>query len=714
MEAYMKAHSNPILSSVIEVSEKLKGSKLNDSVLKEIDEPINILADFLNLDKTEVVFFVLFFSLEHQDDKNITLHRVAEYLEYPFLNLLAYRYVIDSLENKSLIHMTERNNVSHHPENNGYRVAGTVSNCVIEGKTVISPRKKQKTLEDIISEIMFIETYHSVMDDIEYVRQIELLEQNNQEVTLIKNITSMFPDDFDSRVLLYYFCYSMLFGGEAWEPRYHRNKLATNAFAALPKSSLEKRRWYCNNNNDILIEKQLIEKYQSNNVSGDGTFSSFRLTKKGIKVIFGKDGKKFSYNDELSELDSIISGIKEIAAIYEEKKPLGIKKIQFEKVEKRYCKYGYFRQVKNIISDEVSRFIYYDCVNDYINGYESVVSRTLKDIFGQGPDYFNELRSLINEKHFLVDSGLIEINQNEIVEKATMNLADKSIELLYEENSDLYKKKSVLKNVLRPEDLKLKDLFYEVNVQNQIDMLYSSLSQDNLMSIQKRLEEKGLTKGIAVILYGAPGTGKTETVYQLAKKTNRKIMHVDISESKSMWFGESEKCIKNIFSNYKSLCKSCKGHKENTPILLFNEADAIISKRGTVDGGGPRQTENAMQNILLEEIEKLEGILIATSNLCENMDVAFERRFLFKIKFEKPSIEARSKIWMNKLNSISNDDAVALAKQFDFSGGEIDNIVRKCEMNEIISGSKPNYEQLVDLCRQERLEKEGERRIGFF
>ena len=86
--------------------------------------------------------------------------------------------------------------------------------------------------------------------------------------------------------------------------------------------------------------------------------------------------------------------------------------------------------------------------------------------------------------------------------------------------------------------------------------------------MQKRLESKGLPKGVAVLLYGAPGTGKTETVYQLAKKTNRKILHVDIAESKSMWFGESEKIIKKIFTNYRQMCKAAERHKENTPILL--------------------------------------------------------------------------------------------------------------------------------------------------
>jgi SpoVK/Ycf46/Vps4 family AAA+-type ATPase len=188
---------------------------------------------------------------------------------------------------------------------------------------------------------------------------------------------------------------------------------------------------------------------------------------------------------------------------------------------------------------------------------------------------------------------------------------------------------------------------------------------------------------------------------------------VDIAEAKSMWFGESEKKIKKIFTDYRLLCKSCRQHHENTPILLFNEADALISKRKNVSRGSAAQTENAMQNILLEEMEKLDGIMFATTNLCDNMDSAFERRFLFKVKYEKPSIEARANIWKNKMRALGKEDAENLARQFDFSGGEIDNIVRKCEINEIIRGTTPCYDELVELCREERLQHETERHVGF-
>ena len=209
----------------------------------------------------------------------------------------------------------------------------------------------------------------------------------------------------------------------------------------------------------------------------------------------------------------------------------------------------------------------------------------------------------------------------------------------------------------------------------------------------------------------APGTGKTETVMQWARSCGRDIIHVDISSSKSMWFGESEKIIKKIFSDYRSAC-SGNGPK---PILLFNEADAIFSCRRQL-GSRDRsihQTENAMQNIILEEMERLDGILIATTNLEGNLDGAFERRFLFKIRYEKPSLEAKMHIWRDKIGSLSEQDALRLASQFDFSGGEIDNIVRKATMEEVVSGAAPTLEMIESLCSHEKLPGGGRTRIGF-
>ena len=229
------------------------------------------------------------------------------------------------------------------------------------------------------------------------------------------------------------------------------------------------------------------------------------------------------------------------------------------------------------------------------------------------------------------------------------------------------------------------------------------------MELQKRLEENSLPKGVAMLFHGLPGTGKTAAVDMLAKATGRSVYHVDIADSKTCWFGESEKLFKKIFTDYRYMCE----REKRKPILLFNEADALFSKRRDVDSGNTAQTENALQNILLEEMETLDGILIATTNLCENFDAAFERRFLFKVKFGQPSTEAKKAIWKSKLSWLSDEECDKLATRYDLSGGEIDNIVRKTFMEQVTSGVRPSLETIEDWCRNEKLGTKNGNAIGF-
>lgn len=196
---------------------------------------------------------------------------------------------------------------------------------------------------------------------------------------------------------------------------------------------------------------------------------------------------------------------------------------------------------------------------------------------------------------------------------------------------------------------------------------------------------------------------------QIAKDTGRAVMHVDISSTKSMWFGESEKIIKQVFADYRRLCEK----SQLKPILLFNEADAIFSKRKDVARSNVAQTENAIQNIILEEMERLDGILIATTNLADNLDAAFERRFLFKVRYDRPTLEAKKSIWQNKLQTLSEEDAEALASQYDFSGGQIDNIVRKAMIEEIVKGEKATLEGLRIMCSEEKIAGKSLNKVGF-
>jgi SpoVK/Ycf46/Vps4 family AAA+-type ATPase len=119
--------------------------------------------------------------------------------------------------------------------------------------------------------------------------------------------------------------------------------------------------------------------------------------------------------------------------------------------------------------------------------------------------------------------------------------------------------------------------------------------------------------------------------------------------------------------------------------------------------------ENAMQNIILQELEDLDGILIATTNLTSNLDSAFERRFLFKIEFHKPSTEVKAQIWQSMMKDLSRDDALQLASHFDFSGGQIENIARKRTVDYILSGKFATLDEIESYCRAEQLDNKKER-----
>ena len=124
--------------------------------------------------------------------------------------------------------------------------------------------------------------------------------------------------------------------------------------------------------------------------------------------------------------------------------------------------------------------------------------------------------------------------------------------------------------------------------------------------------------------------------------------------------------------------------------------------------------ENSIQNIILQEMESLEGIMIATTNLTQNMDKAFERRFLYKIEFSRPSLTAKSLIWQSMIPELSQDDAKSLAQKYNFSGGQIENIARKHIVDNIITGKTFSLENLNRHCDSELLDREAPRRaIGF-
>jgi AAA+ superfamily predicted ATPase len=269
----------------------------------------------------------------------------------------------------------------------------------------------------------------------------------------------------------------------------------------------------------------------------------------------------------------------------------------------------------------------------------------------------------------------------------------------------------VSSDLIEPEKIAVKNLYYNESSIQEMNRLEGILLPDQYGQLCERFKSQNMNAGLCVLFYGGPGTGKTESVLQLAKKTGRAIRQVDISSIKDKWVGESEKKAKAIFDGYRKLCKGL----DKTPILFLNEADAIINKRINVERSVD-QMNNAIQNIFLEEMEKFEGILIATTNLHNNFDPAFDRRFLYKVRFDKPSADIRAKILMDRIPGITASDAAFLAETYDLSGGQVENVARKIVTEMVISGITPGKELIEKFCNEEtgfRGATEKRNKIGF-
>ena len=684
-----------------EAAKKLVDSKLQRLNAAKTQEIFQGVMQTVGLESLEEVYlFVAQFDLTCRD-RTSNMDDLSSYFECSSLDMLEFIPALKSLERKGLLVRRYKR------ESNIFKQQFVVSDAVMAD--IIDNRPVTIGKVDVgnvqTDKYEFCKSIAEKADDDEVVTDdlvlfTEKQEQSCAQLPFVKKIRKDVPAILD-RILFYDMC------RDNFENDSERNSdIATtmkDIFSNIGQRILTKKAIM--EKEHILIKLGLVEIVDDDEIT---------LTEEGKEYFYAEDILAFC---KPMKCDDIYAFIEKVYVYfhsdnYNSSNADCVNRLikTISKLENANKHIPEVKRINNLIPNECERVLFYSVGQSMIENDPISLSFEIQKLYPVRKRK-QVLNDFMNNKHSLQKTDLVEIEKTSSLfgESTTILLTDKGKEALLGEDAALYIDNVSDKQLLVCDKIAEKKLFFSGELKEQLSLLSNSLSEEHYKALCTRLEENRLPKGIAVLLYGEPGTGKTESVMQIARATGRAIMHVDISATKTCWFGESEKLIKKVFTDYRRLCEKSK----ICPILLFNEADAVFSKRKDAGSSSVAQTENAIQNIILEEMEKLDGILIATTNLADNLDRAFERRFLFKIRFDKPTIEAKTSIWMNKLPDLSAEDAHTLASSYDFSGGQIDNITRKALMQEIIKGDKPTLNNLVTICSEENISRNSHRKIGY-
>ena len=321
------------------------------------------------------------------------------------------------------------------------------------------------------------------------------------------------------------------------------------------------------------------------------------------------------------------------------------------------------------------------------------------------------VKLFMNKQTALFKEGLIEFSSNEFDERSSyVKLTEQGADIILGSEECFAKQDFIPKHckLITSDTIDVKPLFFNETFDTKYKNLTDVLMNDNYQQLTTKFKALNLPPSITVILHGKPGTGKTESVYQIAKATNRSILSVNLASMKDKFVGESEKKLQQLFTNYRTALSFF----NIEPILLFNEADAILGKRINTETSVDMMNNN-LQNILLQEIEDFKGILIATTNNIHNIDKAFDRRFLYKLKYELPNENTKLTIWENLLPHIDKFALKQVSEKFNLSGGQIQNVMKKLNTDMLIFNTEMSVNKIMEYCEEELNFRSNKIKIGF-
>ena len=369
-------------------------------------------------------------------------------------------------------------------------------------------------------------------------------------------------------------------------------------------------------------------------------------------------------NSKLKSKDLSISYCIELFELYTKEISNTIDWIDFEKItDSVFSEYGICKEIEKLKLPTPEIKILFKTINGFLMGQHPVF---LNDMQLRAEELIHFSLLLSDENNKLIEQDLIrlQIDQDGVsirtcITKKTLSLIGNlkpNMELIIPSTT-----KDTLFEIIKGDNLEMVNLQYTT----EIDATFT-----DFCSLSKNISKN---ENLSILLYGAPGTGKTEFAKQVAKNVNGTLYQLNFPHIQSKWIGETEKNIRRVFNLYREAWQKSK----EPIILLINEADGLMNKRVSVNTSNDAFANQA-QTELLEQLEKFDGILIATTNLLGNIDAAFHRRFLFKTEIHAPDVTSRTNFLKNStIYHLLNTEQIALLNSISFTIADLKNIEQK-------------------------------------
>lgn len=212
-------------------------------------------------------------------------------------------------------------------------------------------------------------------------------------------------------------------------------------------------------------------------------------------------------------------------------------------------------------------------------------------------------------------------------------------------------------------------------------------------------------RGLRLLFCGAPGTGKTLAAEVMARELGVDLLVVDLANLVSKWIGETEKNLAAVFEVA----------ERSRALLLFDEADALFARRTETRDANDRYA-NLETAYLLQRLERYEGVAVLTTNLRNNLDAAFTRRFEFIVEFPEPDTSAREALWRLHLPAAAplgeDVDLAELAAWYAISGAQIKNAALAAAYLAAAAGTAIHQRHFL-LAVEREFDKAGRAHPGF-